>query len=402
MDICVQYLEGGSHPVPPTPAEARARLRAAFEILPIEMVLLGWDLSPELVEACAEECQARGAGLFLWHPLLSGRRDLHPAKGWQVVGLNGEPVAGHAGKAEFTFVCPNQPAAREAVLAHLDTALASGWYQGVFLDRIRFPSPAANPERDLGCFCGSCLTSAAEADVDLADLQAQLRSSMRTPEGRRSAVRGLLTEHARNEGDAPQDALDWLLEFRRQSVTHLAQSAAATARARGMLLGLDCYSPTLARMVGQDLAALAAFSDWIKIMTYVRAFGPACIPFEVLGLADWLMTSGAAAEPDALGLLADAAGWPLPATREDIRRGRLPSEILTAEITRGRAAGAAALWAGIELVDLPGVCRPDLTTVRRDARAVRRGSPDGVVLSWDLWFMPRQNLEAAAAQYGPT
>jgi len=399
MDISVQYLEGGSHPVPPSPAEARARLRAAFEILPLGAVLLGWDLAPGIVEACAEECQNRGASLYLWHPLLSGRRDSHPDTGWRVVGLNGEPVAGYAGMAEFTFVCPNQASACEAALARLDAALATGWYQGVFLDRIRFPSPSADPERDLGCFCSACRVTAAEGGIDLPALQAQLKASLTTPAGRSSLARGLLVECVQPEGEMARGALDQLLAFRRKSITRLVVSAATVARARGVRLGLDCYSPTLTRMVGQDLAALAAVSDWIKIMTYTRAFGPAGIPFEILGLSDWLMTPGAATEPDALGLLGEATGWPLPATLEEIRRGGLPSRVITSEISRGRASCAAALRAGIELVGVPGVCRTDLAAVSRDAQAVQLASPDGIVLSWDLWLMSTRNLEAAAALY---
>ena len=83
--------------------------------------------------------------------MLTGDGVFMPRPEWQAVGLRGERVPGFRGMPEFTFVCPNRPAVREAVLARLHDAIRGGDYQGVFLDRIRYPSPAADPTRWLAC-----------------------------------------------------------------------------------------------------------------------------------------------------------------------------------------------------------------------------------------------------------
>jgi hypothetical protein len=70
MDVSILYLQGGGCAARVSPAEARARLRAAFERTAFAMVLLGWDLDPRVVEACAEECALHRSDLHLWHPLL--------------------------------------------------------------------------------------------------------------------------------------------------------------------------------------------------------------------------------------------------------------------------------------------------------------------------------------------
>jgi hypothetical protein len=66
-----------------------------------------------------------------------------------------------------TFVCPNQPEVQAALGEHIQDILLSGKYQRIFLDRIRFPSPAADIMRDLACFCPACQVRAVENGLDL-------------------------------------------------------------------------------------------------------------------------------------------------------------------------------------------------------------------------------------------
>jgi hypothetical protein len=152
-------------------------------------------------------------------------------------------------------------------------------------------------------------------------------------------------------------------------------------------------------MVGQDLSALAGYCDWIKVMTYARAYAPASLPFEVTRLADWLMGSGGVSEPAAMAAVAQGTGWPLPSLREDLRHGGLAPSILTEELRRGRASHARQLLAGIELVEIPGVSELSPAQIRTDSEAVLAGAPDGIVLSWDLLHMPTDRLHLANSLY---
>jgi len=164
------------------------------------------------------------------------------------------------------------------------------------------------------------------------------------------------------------------------------------ARSRGWKVGLDCFSPALAQMVGQDLAQLSACWDWIKGMVYLRAFGPTAIPFELVGLADALHSPGAADDREVLEFLARCTGWEPPSTREEIRRSRLPSSILAAEIARGREACGCPFLTGVELVEIPDVAEIDPVGIQKDWEALA-AAPDGIVLSWDLRHMPVERLE---------
>ena len=164
----------------------------------------------------------------------------------------------------------------------------------------------------------------------------------------------------------------------------MVREAADRTRARGLKVGLDCFSPTLTPMVGQNLAELSASSDWIKGMIYLRAFGPATLPYEILDLASGLQSSDTPDESGALADLAIVAGWELSSRAEEIRRGRLPSSILSAEIARGRDVCRCPFLAGMELAEIPGVAELDPVWIRKDWETLSSAAPAGVVLSWDL------------------
>ncbi len=286
----VQYLEGGTGFVPPTVDEVLAQLRDTFARLPVDDLLIGWDVPPDVAHVCREECERAGAQLYQWHPLLVGWGEVTVRPAWQVLDDRGQPIAGFRGLPEFTFMRPDHPDVQEAVLRRLEASLECGLYDGIFLDRIRYPVVAPR-----------------HADL------------------------------------AP-------------NVTALVTQAAALIRAHGGRVGLDCFAPSLALQVGQDLGALAEVSDWIKVMIYGHTWAPAGLPYE-LGLQEGL-------SPQALA----------------------------AEFRLGRELCPGELLAGIELVSLPDVTRLSPGQIRADLAALRQAGADGLVLSWDLRYMPSSYL----------
>jgi len=376
--ITVQYLEGGPHLDALAPEEVRERLRAGAARVPITRILIGWNVPEPLVAVCRSEAARMGARLYYWHPLLCGDGRFEPRPEWRTIGRNGQPVAGFRDLPEFTFVCPNRPAVREAALDHLAGIAGKGGYDGVFLDRIRFPAPAAAPPEVLACFCDDCARAAHEDGLDLDALR---RCDMTPAQWLDALFR-----------DGNDEAVDAFFRFRSRSVARLVDAAASLVRAAGIGVGLDCFSPSLTRMVGQDLALLDSAADWIKVMTYGHAFGPAGLPFELSTLANWLIEGGME-EPAALERLAEASGLPLPASVGALRETGLEAAALSLETQRARERGVRNLLVGMELVEMEGVTSLNAEQIARDWRAFSDAAPDGVVLCWDLWRIPMKYLD---------
>ena len=390
--FAIQYLEDSPEIAGITPQAARSRLQDALDRLPITLVLLGWHLPAALLSACAEVCQRGGARLYRWHPLLTGDGTLMPRPEWQVIGLYGDPVPGFQGKPEFTFVCPNRPAVRDAVLSHLRDVLHDGRYQGVFLDRIRYPSPAAGPGA-LGCFCEDCHRAADQEGFDLDAARHRISQMITTRKGAQEFVCILLDPSGAAASDPDHQALAAFLDFRARSVTRLICEAAELIHGMGCAVGLDAFTPVLAHMVGQDLGTLDECADWIKIMSYGHAFGPAGMPFELLGLANGLFETHRLPESDVLAWLAGATGLSLPMDRNGLRTRGLPPDALQGQVLRARESGVTTLLAGVELVEMPDVSELNHAQIRADLTAFRTAGADGLVLSWDLWAMPLERLD---------
>jgi hypothetical protein len=374
MIIAAQYLEYA--PPYATPARVRQRLRQAFELLPISIVILGWDLPQRLEEAVAEETARHDAMLYRWHPLLASDAGFALPGEWQPINLRDDPVPGFKGLPEFTFMCPNRSDVQEWIAERIEVAAQRGIYQGLFFDRMRFPSPAENPEGHLACFCKYCQRIAPDSGLDLEAVRRQIESLLTGANRAKALIQTLFSP-------TDDSLLESFFTFRSDSITRIVQYAASLARLHGLSIGLDCFSPTLTRMVGQDLSALHKSCDWIKLMTYPRVFGPAGLPFELRALSNWLKTKYGLVEAEAVEIVREASGLSLSTNGLD-------SESIAHEIQRGRAAGISNLLAGIALVEVEGIHLPTLEQIQADLIACH--DADGLVLSWDLWHIHPQFL----------
>ena len=380
--IAVQYLEYA--PRGATPAKVRLRLRQAFELLPISIVILGWDLPPHLEEAVAKETTRHNATLYRWHPLLASDAGFALPDEWRPINLRGEPVPGFKGLPEFTFICPNRTDVLEWIAERIEVAAQRGIYQGLFFDRMRFPSPAENPERHLACFCKYCQRIASDSGLDLEVVRHQIESFLTDADRAKAFTQALFTP-------TNDSVLESFFTFRFESITRIIQYAAKLARSHGLSVGLDCFSPTLTRLVGQDLSALNKSCDWIKLMTYPRVFGPAGLPFELRALANWLTTKFKVNQAEAKQIVNEGSGLSLSANG-------LESESIAHEIQRGRDAGITNLLAGIALVEVEGIHAPTLEQIRSDIAACK--DADGLAISWDLWHIKPEYLSAIQEIWG--
>lgn len=377
-----QYLETYD-PQQHTPGRVRRRLREVFSRLPLSIVCTGWAIPLEIIDACAQECSRAGVELYRWHPLLTGDGKFVPRAEWQTRGTSRQTLAGFRRLPEFTFVCPNRSSVHEAVLEHLERSLRGGHYQGVFLDRIRFPSPTGDPAGELACFCPACVEQAAREGLDLAELGADIRRLSATENGRLDLVAQLFQ---------PGGRLEPFFTFRQRSIRRLIQAATDRTRQAGYAVGLDTFSPVLTRMVGQALAELSKLCDWVKPMSYAHALGPSGLPFELAALANWLASQGAQ-ERDALHRLASASGVPLPDRVSVLQKQGISASTLESETRLARQQCEGRLYPGIALVELPGINHLVSGKIAEEVRAYRDGGADGLVLAWDLWSIPLERLD---------
>ncbi len=395
--IAVQYLEGLSDV---QPQKARDKLCRAFDKLPITMVLLGWNLPDSLLNVCADECDQRQVPLYRWQPLLTSDGEFMPKPEWCTVGLNDEPVQGFEGLPEFTFACPNNPDVQEAVCNRTREVIQDSSYDGIFLDRIRYPSPFASPEQQLACFCMHCREKAAEEGLDLELVRSSITNLLSDRKGIVYFVHVLFGFNEEASANPDCQVLASFLAFRLRSVSRLIKKVAGDVHDRGLNVGLDCFSPVLTMAVGQDLTELGGCSEWIKIMSYAHTFGVAGLPFELINCIDWLLHQKGYSEAEALQLLSKAARFPFPSSRKQIRETGFSPEVLALETKRALQAGITNCLPGIELVDEADLTSLNPTQITADLHAFKDAGAGGLVLSWDLWYIPEERLDLVRGVWG--
>ncbi len=388
MLLTIQYLEDSSTIDRKTPAEWAEQLDRACDLLPLTHVLMGWKVPPPVLQACDNVTTTHFARLYRWHPLLTSDGGFRVKPDWLVIGLDGKPVPAPAGRDDFTFICPNHPDANEIILNNLTYQLSQFDYQGVFLDRIRYPSPAASAAFQLGCFCEHCQQAATETGLDLNEIRQDLQHQITTAEGIIDLTLSLVGLYA-----PEQTPLSRLMGFRQYSITRLIRQAADLALERGLEVGLDCFSPSLSQMVGHDLVELSYQARWIKLMTYAHTLGPAGLPFELLGLIDTLTKRTGLTYAEAAERVSETAGFPIPEDRDELIKTGMPVEALVAEMQKVAGTLQCKVLAGIELVDLRGITHINDQQIERTLNAMNLPSTDGFALSWDLQYIPLQRLE---------
>ncbi len=327
--------------------------------------------------------------MWLWHPFLSGDGQYMPSQD-AAVGPRGAPVPPPGGMAEFTFDCAVRETGLSAALERLESALGRAAWDGVFLDKIRWPSPSADPVLELACFCDACRAAAPGDGIDLDAVASALAETAATPRGRLALVAALL-------GVADSALLESFLGWRCERISAAVEAAVTLiGQHRGpggdpMRVALDVFAPSLAGSVGQDLASLAPLGEFTKAMLYLGTHGPAGLSFELCRLARWLADGGVASPAARLGEL---LGYPLP-EMDDLCRASLSIAAFETELARLRERAGAGSSAGIDAVRIEGLAVLDDVTLARAVGAAAAAQV-GIVLSWDLWSVPPERLDLIA------
>jgi hypothetical protein len=369
-----------------------ACLERAAEILDLGWLFLAVeDPSSAPARHAIAACRARGARTALWTMVLADAPGPAPAEVQDARGRTGYGRLGTwdgmgRGQEKFLFACPTCALEDGDGPARAVRALQDAGADAVFLDRIRYPSPAGGLELLGACGCTACgsryRTATGEDWPDLAAWALELAG-----QGGRGAERFL-------ERSAPA------LAFRAGTIAAVVARFAAAARRAGGQVGLDLFAPALATLVGQDYALLAPHADFVKAMLYCKARGPAGLPLELSCLTDGLVQGGVAREA-AREFAAGLTELPLAEIAAAAGPEGLPAERAGAEHARAlrwmARAGRAAppLHAGIELVDHPAYSTRIDAGARDRYLAALRGAP--VVVSWNLLYVPAEHLAAVRA-----
>lgn len=208
------------------------------------------------------------------------------------VDINQEPIEW------FNSGCPNSPRIRQQFYAQLENLLSKP-VRGVFLDGVRFSSPAScpSPTSFFTCFCSRCREDMVRRGFDLdLILQDVARAANIFLQDRAEARKWLFALRSPSGWMAflqQFPGFEAWLHYRVLCIRDFVQEVRQWLETNhpDKELGGFLFQPALSFLVGQDYRMLSEFLDILSPMiyrNYPHSPGPAAINQEILAMANFL------------------------------------------------------------------------------------------------------------------
>ena len=381
----------------------RRKLSLAKETLNLDTLIIWPDSDYKGLHLTREICLELKIKTYLWYPVLADislfrirlEQTVETFQGLHGYGASGSWEKLGQGGEDFFFLCPNDSGNLNNIFQHFQHILKLADLDGVFLDRIRFPSPANGLETIYTCFCPYCLESFYnDYGEDLNKYRNEIKNIFKR--FKTLDIDGLVTyEHLSQIFMSAN--LKKFFDFRRKSIYKTTKMFADKARENGKLIGLDLFAPSLAALVGQDYKLLAEVCDWIKPMIYCHTTGPAGLPLELSSLLKALMNLAPNLEEELLiQEISRMLGVCLPGKRETLLKKGVPEEIIRMEMQKVNDSDLekkTKIYIGWEAVQIPDIAYIDSGVLEKYLSTIWKSNLEGKVISRDLLKIPDENLK---------
>ena len=351
----------GSWEHPDYPAhEIISRIDSVNAMIPVQKVIIGWTMDPEIYRKVGAALHSRGIKMLLWLPVFAETEDVcdnSPAVDlWGKVPAHYDLAAGEG----FRFNCPSNPHNAAGVVSLYDQFFSDCGFDGVFLDRIRTQSFVSGVSGVLSCGCPLCRERFKDEGVDLEEVKAEYEAQGQT----------FFSVSSFDPAAGPVFSNPLAAAFfkaKGRIVSGAVGAIADALRSRGLEIGMDLYAPFMAPFVGQDYSILARHADFIKPMLYRQTFAPAGMGFEY----DLLKAA-----------LPGAAGYPA---------FEMSAEFLDSQLD-AMAPYPCQKYPGIEINYREGVVPTSPEYVKESLSHVMAHHFQGAVLSWNIMEAPDSHI----------
>jgi hypothetical protein len=381
----------------------KKKLAAAKEALDLDALMIWSGISKKNLDLVRKICMEFKIKTYLWYPILADipgfkveqEQSVKTFDGLHGYGKNGRWDKLGKGEEDFLFLCPNDEQNIREIFDQYQNKIIESDFDGVFLDRIRFPSPSNGFELLFSCFCKSCLHKFYNKySEDLENYQYQAKAVF---EKIKTIDINYLQICQSFSDIIIQDNLKKFYDFRKQNIYQVVKIFADKAKQMDKLVGVDLFAPSLAPLVSQDYQLLAKTCDWIKPMIYCHTSSPAGLPLELYCFIKAILDINPALdESQLIREISRIIGVDLPTQINDILKYGISERIIYSEMQKIKEFNLPEkvdTYVGIEAIQIPGLCNITEKILKKYLESVIEADIKGMVLSWDLLKIPDENLQ---------
>jgi len=368
----------------------------------LDGVLVGFSTDPILYDESIKIIHELGAKAYLWYGVFADiGEDIKIPQDAYMVNFRGDinPSWGKIQSENFQFVCPNHQFIDDVVVPNTLQLVDKHGFDGIFLDRIRYPSFITGIDNQFCCFCEWCQKKAEKQALDLDKVKIRINQLL-------EKIKNLMDKELLNFGNkirnsslrqvvSSSSSLSKFYEFRENSVIAIVKKIYDKMHERKKEVGLDLFSPSLSPFVSQNYPLLSNFGDWIKTMSYCFGKGPAALPFEAGLLVEMLHQLNPKLSDEALeAFISDIIGTDIRLLWRDDKKIEPAIDILTAEMNKVHNIYNIKIpvYPGFEAVNLPGICDVGPSQMKQYGDAYQKLDLDGFILCWTLPLIADENI----------
>jgi hypothetical protein len=375
-------------------------------VIDVDGVYIGFSVDPFFYDYTIDIVHELGAKAYLWYGVLADiGEDINVPQNAYMINYLGEINSpwGQIQSENFQFICPNHSLVKDVLIPRSINIVEKHDFDGIFLDRIRFPSMVNGLENNFCCFCELCQKKASEYGYDLLKFK---NSILKIIKNIKNATEYDLI-HVGNVLKAGSlfdllyldDDLSEFYKFRERCITSIVKDISSEMRQRDKEVGLDLFSPSLSPFVSQNYSQLCKYCDWIKSMSYCYAKGPASLPLEIISIIEILQILNKNFAYESLEvLISDVLGIEnFFISHKDKKIGPI-FDILINEMYKARKLYKVKrpIYLGFEAVNLPGICDVGQREMEQYLQVLINGKLDGYILSWTLPLISDENIKVFA------
>lgn len=252
--------------------EIKKKMNSILQTNHIQAVIFGWNLNQLLNQEIIDYFHQYHIPCYYWLPVLS---EVDQVKDGVTItdytGKQGQQVQVIEDES-FSFLCPSHIQNFQNVCDIYEESLSSLSLDGIFLDKIRFPSFANGYGEGFGCFCESCQKIYQDNGINLVDVKDMIKKH--DP----CLLKGHYDSYGRYCFDNANVHLFY--QTRAKRITAFVGCLCDYFHQKNLKVGLDIYAPFFAYHCGQDIYELSKKADFLKPMFYRFTEAPAGMQYE--------------------------------------------------------------------------------------------------------------------------
>jgi hypothetical protein len=382
LEVILQIFSGGFLDKAVSYEEVERKLNSVLSRLPVRKVIMGWALDKTLYEKTAEFLDKHNIDFYLWFPMFSETGALKDLNA--LIDFMGQCTE-ILPEEDFSFCCPADSQNMEKILDIFDKEFSSIRFNGVFLDRIRYPSfaNAHGFNSVFSCFCPHCLAIYERENFDID----RLKNALSHPACKPSVIK----EYCGSGKYVFEDPiLEAFFSLKSGIILDSLRRICGHFREKGYGIGFDVFAPFLSPFVGQNLVRLSGLCDFIKPMMYRVTRAPAGLPFEAEALLK---------ETDYVSDLESSEFFKLTDTSAmsfaDIKKIPFNLNFAARELQDLSFSSACPVYAGVEINRIKDIAEAHPPYLEETIMGYVQTGIKGFALSWDLLDAPEENIVKA-------